>query len=650
MSNAVASHQNIGVLYSRTNNILYLLVLISIYSLVDWYFLGKSIGIYNGLLYYNLTNILYIFFLLFITFFILLLTSFFPKNEIFKWPVLEIEMKVDNIEDNLNSHNTIKILNFFYMKDWNWSWKKYTSEIKMQKFIGDECELEQKRIYVNLNLLTKPFEHIFIQNERDHYTIIEYSLIVQFILIGSISLLSSNDLITIFLSIELQSYGLYILSTIYRNSESSTSAGLTYFLLGGLSSCIILLGQSFLYINTGTTNLDALYLIHVITTSDSDLFSYFMDLNLTLRDEINVNSFTLHIFNLSIYQYAIQFSLMVFAVGFLFKISAAPFHSWSPGVYDAIPTVTTTFVAIIPKISILILLFDIVYSTWYSTLDYSWTSILVLSSLLSLILGSVLGLSQFKLKRLYAYSTISHIGFILLALSIHNVESVQAFFFYIIQYSLSNLNAFLLLVIIGYTLVEMRTKEEVIASTKHEYKNYEKAIRNLSPVEYTDQLKGYFYSNPLIAISLSITLYSFIGVPPLVGFFAKQMVLSSALDNGYIFMSFVAILTSVISAVYYLYIIKHMFFEKSNMTKTKFIDIIPNLESYLKDKINTTSEKPDNSITDKAWKLNTTLKLSGWLTCIISILTLFILSFIFLYYEIYFLTTILSIIVIYKYD
>jgi NADH-ubiquinone oxidoreductase chain 2 len=171
------------------------------------------------------------------------------------------------------------------------------------------------------------------QMERDHYKIIEYPLITQFIIIGGISLLSSNDIITIFLSIELQSYGLYILSTIYRNSESSTGAGLTYFLLGGLSSCIILLGLSFIYINSGTTNLDSLYLIYNIITSDNNLFTVFLTQANEQNNEL-LNSITSNlalagnpIFSLNYYQYTIQFSLVILTVGFLFKISAAPFHS-----------------------------------------------------------------------------------------------------------------------------------------------------------------------------------------------------------------------------------------------------------------------------------------------------------------------------------
>jgi NADH-ubiquinone oxidoreductase chain 2 len=180
---------------------------------------------------------------------------------------------------------------------------------------------------INKNLFT--LKQLF-QMERDHYKIIEYPLILQFIIIGGITLLSSNDIITIFLAIELQSYGLYILSTIYRNSELSTGAGLTYFLLGGLSSCIILLGLSFIYINSGTTNLDSLYLIYNIITSDNNLFSIFLTAVANIENKELFESIISTgdaIFSLNYYQYSIQFSLVILTVGFLFKISAAPFHS-----------------------------------------------------------------------------------------------------------------------------------------------------------------------------------------------------------------------------------------------------------------------------------------------------------------------------------
>ena len=267
----------------------------------------------------------------------------------------------------------------------------------------------------------------------EQFKIIEYPLILLFIVIGAVFLVSTSDLVSIFLSIELQSYGLYLLSTIYRNSEQATSGGLTYFLLGGLSSCFILLGTSLLYANSGTTNLDGLYVI----TSLSDI--------------TNENTTNMLYWYKSYY---INFSLLILSVGFLFKVSAAPFHFWSPDVYDGIPTIVTTFVAIVAKISIFIFLLELVHYTSNSlfAFKFSWTSSLLVSSLFSLIIGTVCGLTQFRIKRLFAYSTISHVGFILLALSINSIESIQSFIFYLMQYSISNLNAFIILISIGFSL------------------------------------------------------------------------------------------------------------------------------------------------------------------------------------------------------
>lgn len=251
--------------------------------------------------------------------------------------------------------------------------------------------------------------------------------------------------------------------------------------------------------------------------------------------------------------YYLNFSLVIFTIGFLFKVSAAPFHFWSPDVYDAIPTIVTTFVALIAKISIFIFLLQLVYYTNNSLSEMSWTFILLMSSLFSLIVGTVVGLTQFRIKRLYAYSTISHIGFILLALGISSIESTQAYIFYLTQYTISNLNAFLILVAMGFSLYCYTS----------ENKEHEELIdKNNSPIQLVNQLKGYFYINPVLALSLAITIFSFVGVPPLVGFFGKQMILSAALDKGLVFLSLVAILTSVIGAVYYLSIVKEMFFSK----------------------------------------------------------------------------------------
>jgi NADH-ubiquinone oxidoreductase chain 2 len=424
------------------------------------------------------------------------------------------------------------------------------------------------------------------------FKIIEYPLVLLFIVTGAIFLVSTNDLVSIFLSIELQSYGLYLICTIYRNSESATSGGLTYFLLGGLSSCFILLGTGLLYANSGTTSLDGLYII----TSLSGIV-----------DNPNENI-------LSWYKpYYINFSLLVLSVGFLFKVSAAPFHFWSPDVYDAIPTIVTTFVAIIAKISIFIFLLQLVYYTSNSffAFEFSWTSSLLISSFLSLIIGTVVGLVQFRIKRLLAYSTISHVGFILLALTINSIESIQSFIFYLMQYSIANLNVFILLVSIGFSFFFYI----------NDNKEYNKLLdKNNSPIQLISQIKGYFYINPFLALSLAITIFSFVGIPPLIGFFAKQMVLSAALDKGYIFITIVAILTSVIGAVYYLSIIKQIFFFKPEYKLNSSLKDL-NLQGYI---VNNTA------LIEKVQFRYYNIVLSSSLTITISVLTLIILLFIFI--------------------
>jgi len=191
------------------------------------------------------------------------------------------------------------------------------------------------------------------------------------------------------------------------------------------------------------------------------------------------------------------------------------------------------------------------------------------------------------------------------------------------------------LVLIGYTYVNYNKKTKNYESVYSIYKVYKEKLNELSPIQYIDNLKGYFYLNPLLAISLAITLYSFIGVPPLVGFFAKQMILSSALDNGDIFMCLIAILTSVISAVYYLYIVKHMFFEKSNFT----------LNNVLQQIISTNTQETVSNNVNLYNKRNITL--SSPITGLISILSLIILLFMFLYFEVYKLLYLIGILLVY---
>lgn len=530
LSNAVTTRRDKSILYSRVAIIILLYSSLLGYNGLNILFLEKGIGLYGGLFYANSTTQIFHLFVLLLSASILSLTAFYPRKI---W---------------LESYSSFNHLIF-------------------SKF---------------LNYKTK-----IINKMGEQFRIIEYPLIILFIVSGALFLMSSSDIVSIFLSIELQSYGLYLLSTIYRNSELATSGGLTYFLLGGLSSCFILLSTSLLYANSGTTSLDSLYVITSISETSLD------------------NTNILYWYK----PYYIHLSLLIMSVGFLFKVSAAPFHFWSPDVYDAIPTIVTTFVAIVAKVSIFIFFLGLVHYTSKSlfSFNYSWTTSLLLSSLLSLIVGSVLGLSQFRIKRLYAYSTISHVGFILLALSVYSIESIQAFIFYLTQYSIANLNAFIILITIGYSLYLYTNNDDSDLQDK-----------NNSPIQLISQLKGYFYINPILALSLAISLFSFAGIPPLVGFFAKQMVFSAALDSGYVFITLIGILTSVVSAVYYLVIVKQIFFEKPDHK----------LNSELNDLI-LTDNVINRGLIHKFTYTADNIKLSSSNTIIISILTLIVSLFIF---------------------
>lgn len=379
----------------------------------------------------------------------------------------------------------------------------------------------------------------------------DYSLIVLFSSLGSCLLISSFDLISLYISIELQSFGLYVLSTLYRDSESSTKAGLKYFLLGGLSSCIILLGCGIIYAYTGLTNFESLY--SIISTSNSCSL-------ITSGNEITATNYSVAWQHSLLASWPIQglsLGLILIFIGFLFKIAAAPLHNWSPDVYDEVPTIVTIWLTIIPKISILVLLLEL--QTYYglaapllefsifngSILSVASRNLLLISSLLSLIIGTVVGLAQSRIKRLLAYSTISHIGFILLALAINSESSIDSLIFYIIQYTITNLNIFLIIMALSY----ITSSSNFITAATSE-------ATEIKDIRYISELKGKFLSNPILSLSLAICLFSMAGIPPLIGFFSKQFVLYSAIQNGYYFIAIIAILVSVISASYYLKIVK----------------------------------------------------------------------------------------------
>jgi NADH-ubiquinone oxidoreductase chain 2 len=244
----------------------------------------------------------------------------------------------------------------------------------------------------------------------------------------------------------------------------------------------------------------------------------------------------------------------------------------------------TTWLTVMPKISIIIFLLEIQSGTGLSIESLSlqlpsaglviqsassllglnvFKNLLLLSSLLSLIIGTVVGLAQPKIKRLLAYSTISHVGFLLLALAVNTEQSIESLIFYLVQYSLTNFNTFLLLLAFGYIL-HSATLAKNNSTSSTALPSPGQGATGLVDIKYITQLKGQFYSNPLLSLSLAICLFSMAGIPPLMGFFAKQQVLYSASHSGYYFISLVAILVSVISASYYLKIIKVMHFDAAS--------------------------------------------------------------------------------------
>jgi NADH-ubiquinone oxidoreductase chain 2 len=537
MSNAVNNRRDSSILYNRMTILILIYCILLLYNSFYYNFISNGIVLFNGLLCIENYVIIFILFIFILSLLIIWISSVFPLKKL----------------SIINIFNIIKFI--FNIK---------VSTISVKKFFFNLFNQEKRK---EKNYLFN-YDKILIKNYMaEQYRILEYPLIILFCITGAIFLMSSFDVISIFLSIELQSYALYLICSIYRNSESSISAGLTYFLLGGLSSCIILLGISLIYINSGTTSLENLYIMNNIFDFLTHYIIYYPSLEF-FKPEFNniiINNFSV-LFTQYLY---LQISLIIMSIGFLFKISSAPFHFWSPDVYDAIPTIVTTFVAIIPKISIIVFLYKLIFYTSSDIFSLPWINNIVISSILSLIIGSVLGLIQYRIKRLYAYSTISHLGFILLGLSINNIESTKAVFFYIIQYSVSNLNIFIILITMAYTLRNYILQNSL----------YIKDI-NYSPIQLIWQLKGYFNVNPFIGISLSITLFSFAGIPPLVGFFAKQMILTAALNEGLFLITLIAIITSVISAVYYLVIIKNMFFEKSEYKLNNKNNFLFTISSY----------------------------------------------------------------------
>jgi NADH-quinone oxidoreductase subunit N len=340
---------------------------------------------------------------------------------------------------------------------------------------------------------------------------IEYFTISILGLVGTMVMISSYSLLMLYLGIELLSLALYALIGFNKHSGLSSEAAIKYYVLGAMSSGILLFGISLIYGFTGSIN-------------------YF-----EIADQIrNINS------------NSVQFLGIIFGIVFItaslcFKFGAAPFHIWVPDIYQGSLISTTILLSTLPKIAVFIVFLKL-YFIPFMALEYVWSDILVFIGIASIIIGSIFALTQENIKRLLAYSAISNIGFIILAMALVSNDGLHASLYYTIVYSFTALASF------GVVTH--------ITSNSH-------GIENIS------DLAGLSKTHPYFAILILITMLSAAGIPPLIGFHAKLMVIQALINNSYIFLSIIVVLMTVVSAYYYLRVIKTVYFEeRENLIST----------------------------------------------------------------------------------
>ena len=359
--------------------------------------------------------------------------------------------------------------------------------------------------------------YIFIiANKNTQLNRIEFPILILLSLTGMMLMVASNDILSLFLSMELQSLALYILVAFAREDRNSSEAGVKYFVLGSLSTCIFLFGSSLIYACFGTTNF-------------SEISGAINQLN-----EIPL---------------ILIIGVVFILVSLSLKISAAPFHMWTPDVYQGAPTIITAYLSVVPKIaSFAVIIRFLVFP--FGEIIVDWGKIILILSITSMLVGSLGALQQKNLKRLFAYSTINHIGFMLIGLVPGSEDGIIAICIYLMLYLIMNIGVFV-----------------VILSLSRD---------NISVSSIKD-LTGYFSNNPFMAVCMAVFMFSMAGIPPLSGFLGKLIVLNVAIDNNLIFLAIIGVISSVIAAYYYLRIIKVMFFDSS----TDELDIKVNIETKI---------------------------------------------------------------------
>ena len=329
----------------------------------------------------------------------------------------------------------------------------------------------------------------------------EIPILILFSTLGMLVLISANNLMSMYLGIELQSLSLYVIAAINRDSLKSSESGVKYFVLGALSSGILLYGCSLVYGFTGSFNFDE------IKFALSDL------------DKLNIG---------------ILFGFIFILVGLAFKISAVPFHMWTPDVYEGAPTGVTAFFAIVPKLAGIALICRFCLEPFGEFIN-EWRQIIIFLSLASMYVGSVAAIVQKNIKRLLAYSSIGHIGYLLIGLIVSNPDGIKGLLIYTTIYLLMNIGIF-----------------TIILSLK---------INDKYP-EYLKDLSGLSKRKPIISLCVAIIMFSMAGIPPFAGFFGKFYIFIAAIKSNFVFIAILGVLASVISAYYYLNIIKIMYFDE----------------------------------------------------------------------------------------
>lgn len=378
-------------------------------------------------------------------------------------------------------------------------------------FIVDDLTFLMKMLVLITSIICFFISIAYIVNEK--INTFEYFLLLLIVILSLFLIISSNDLLSMYLAIEMQSLSLYILAAYKRNSEFSTESGLKYFILGAFSSGLLLFGSSLVYGFSGATNFEDLSKI---------FFGY---------GALSAESST-----------AIAVGLLFISVALLFKLTAAPFHMWAPDVYEGAPTSVTAFFAIVPKIAIFSLILRIFYFTFYDFIGI-WQQIFIFCSVSSMLIGSFAALYQTKIKRLLAYSSIGHIGYLLMGLASGTLESFEGLLLYLIIYIVMTAILF-----------------NIILNIRDQKTN--------AKVKYITHLGAFIKFNPLIAMSIMITFFSMAGIPPLAGFCGKFYLFFSAISAEMYFLAIVGVLTSVVSAFYYIRIIKILYFIAPNSWST----------------------------------------------------------------------------------